>query len=292
MTASQLSVGQLASLACLLEASASKPGNVHRGADFEDVTFVDFAASALAVGPVFDQATTLGVGRTVLAAIEATQRLATTNTNLGLVLLLAPLACVPSNTELRAGVGRVLEQLTAADCHAVYAAIRLAKPSGLGQVAEADIAAEPPSDLVAAMQLAAARDLVARQYANGFAEVFDLIAPALVAGVARGWSLHDSIVQTFVGLLRDHPDTLIARKCGSAVAEQAAQYAAAVLRSGEPGDDAYVDALADLDFWLRADGHRRNPGTSADLIAAGLFVGLRAGAIVWPQPFYRPREVP
>jgi triphosphoribosyl-dephospho-CoA synthase len=137
------------------------------------------------------------------------------------------------------------------------------------------------------MRLAADRDLVARQYANNFAEIFELAVPALAEGLARGWALNDVIVHTFLTLMRDRPDTLIERKCGREVAEEAASYAASVLRSGVPGDDEYADALADLDFWLRADGHRRNPGTSADLIAAGLFVVLQQGIVKLPIRFYQ-----
>ena len=70
-----LSIGQCASLACLLEVSAPKPGNVHRGADFEDMTYVDFVISAVAIAPAMEHACRRGVGRTVRAAIQATRTL-------------------------------------------------------------------------------------------------------------------------------------------------------------------------------------------------------------------------
>ena len=79
------------------------------------------------------------------------------------------------------------------------------------------------------------------------------------------------------------PDSLIQRKCGPAVANEAGEFAAAVLKSGLPGDAAYDESLAKFDHWLRADGHRRNPGTTADLIAAGLFVLLREGRLHWNE---------
>ena len=90
-----LSVGQCATLACLLEVTAPKPGNVHRGADFEDISFDDFVASAVAIGPVIEKATSHNVGQTVLLAVTATRSFVATNTNLGTVLLIAPLATVP-----------------------------------------------------------------------------------------------------------------------------------------------------------------------------------------------------
>ncbi len=66
----QLTIGQSATLACILEAAAPKPGNVHRAADFDDATLNDFLASAVAIGPAMEDASTNGVGRTVLEAIR------------------------------------------------------------------------------------------------------------------------------------------------------------------------------------------------------------------------------
>jgi triphosphoribosyl-dephospho-CoA synthase len=147
-----------------------------------------------------------------------------------------------------------------------------------------DVRSAPPEDLRAAMRAAAHRDLVARQYAEDFRQVLGHVAPAIVAGRRAGWSLTDAVIHTHLRLMADFPDSLIARKCGQDVADASAHMAAEVLSAGEPGDAAYLQSLADLDFWLRADGHRRNPGTSADMIAAGLFVVLREGLI---EPPYR-----
>lgn len=271
-----LSIGQVATWACLLEASIPKPGNVHRGADFEDLSYYDFVAAAIAIGPAMDGAAAApSLGTTVLAATRATREVAATNVNLGIVLLLAPLARVPREVDLRSGVRQVLGSLTPDDARLVYEAIRLANPGGLGRSESDDVAGPPPSDLIAAMRSAADRDLIAGQYANGFAEVFDLAVPAIMQGVGSGWALGDAVIRTHLRLMHERPDTLIARKLGREAAEQAAEYAGQVLRSGEPGDENYAEALADFDFWLRSDGHRRNPGTTADLIAAALYVVLR-----------------
>jgi triphosphoribosyl-dephospho-CoA synthase len=94
--------------------------------------------------------------------------------------------------------------------------------------------------------------------------------------------LWQTIVHVHLQTMHRHPDSLIARKCGQPAAVAAAARAGAVLASGPPESDEYQDALADLDFWLRSDGHRRNPGTTADLIAAGLFAALRDGIIKAP----------
>lgn len=274
-----LPIGQCATVACLLEVSASKPGNVHRGADFENLKFEDFLLSAVAIGPAMEATERTGVGAAVLAAIRATRRFVTTNTNLGMMLLMAPLAAVPRDQKLATGIRTVLDRLDAADSAAVYEAIRLAQPGSLGRVHEMDVAEAAPPDLIAAMRAAAQRDLVARQYTNHFREVLDEGLPWLLEGLAAGWPMPDAIVHLHLRLMQAHPDSLIARKCGLHVAEHAGWQAGEVLNSGQPGDDDYYQALGDFDFWLRSDGHRRNPGTTADLVAAALFAGLREGMI-------------
>ncbi len=282
-----LAIGQCASLACLLEATAPKPGNVHRGADFENLSYLDFAASAIAVGPAFERAAAgARLGETVLAAVRAMRHAVDTNTSLGTILLLAPLAMVPRSRPLKAGVQNVLGNLSPEDAQQVYQAIRLAEPGGLGKVDEADVAGEPPESLIYAMQLAAGRDLVARQYVNGFEQILDEIVPWLAEGMGRRWPLAETIVRAHLQLMSRYPDSLIARKCGAEFASKAAARAGSVLESGEPGEEAYSRAIVDFDFWLRADGHRRNPGTSADLIAASLFAALRNGIIKLPLRFY------
>ena len=279
-----LSIGQCATLACLLEATAPKPGNVHRGSDFENMTFADFVVSAAAIAPAMESAGQRGVGATVLDAVRATRRLVPVNTNLGTVLLLAPLAAVPRSQNLQTGIRQVLGSLTGRDAEAVYAAIRLAEPGGLGTEDRMDVAQTAPESLLAAMGAAAERDMVARQYAEGFVQVLENVAPWIAEGRAAGWSVSDAVIHTQLRLLAAWPDSLIARKCGTAVAECASTLAQRVLDAGRPGDEDYFRELGELDFWLRSDGHRRNPGTTADLIAAGLFVVLREGRI---QPPYR-----
>jgi len=272
----RLSIGQCATLACLLEVTAPKVGNVHRGADFPDLTFTDFAASAVAIAPAMENARQTGVGRAALDAITATRQVVSTNTNLGMVLLIAPLAAAPRDEPLTPqSIGRVLETLSAADSRLVYEAIRRARPGGMGEVEEMDIASEAPPALLEAMHLAARRDQIALEYVTDFAHVLERLLPALLAGRARGWSLIDTIVHTHLSSLAEFGDSLIARKCGLEACIQVVSMAAQACKAGTPGDEAYEAALADFDFWLRSDGNRRNPGATADLLAAALFAGLR-----------------
>jgi triphosphoribosyl-dephospho-CoA synthase len=281
----RLSLANAATLACVWEVSAPKPGNVHRGADFEDVTYLDFIASAVVAGPIIARAGEWGVGRAVLEAVHATREIAGSNTNLGTLLLFAPFAAVPEGVELADGVGDVLRNLTFDDTRHVYEAIRISSAGGLGRTDEADVFDDPPTNLhlVEAMQLAAQRDLVARQYTNQFADVFQGPAAWIEEGQGRRWPLATAIVHAHLRQLAKEPDSLILRKCGMPTAKEASDRAASVLDAGMPGAAPFDDALGDFDFWLRSDGHRRNPGTTADLIAAGLFVLLREGRVKLKQ---------
>lgn len=276
------SLAQLITLACVLEATAPKPGNVHRGADFDDTTYIDFLAAAIASGPALAEGTEMGVGKAILNATRATRRTCDSNPNLGMLLLLAPLAAVPLDSDLPRGVSKVLGNLSAEDTAYVYQAIRLAQPGGLGESPEYDVRDDAPDlGLQAVMAVAADRDLIACQYENGYREVFltlDWICDAYRD--VKSWT--SAIIHAYLRLMAAIPDSLIARKCGSPLAQESAERAAAVLAAGKIGEASYVSACADFDFWLRADGHRRNPGTSADCIAAALFAGLRDQRITPP----------
>lgn len=282
-----LSVGLCAQIACIAEATARKPGNVHRFLDFEDVGLMDFLLSSAAVAPVLDGAATRPVGETILECVRATRNLVGSNTNLGIVLLLAPLATAARARDLRGALTAVLAALTVGDARTAYQAIQLARPGGLGTAASQDVREEPSQTLLQVMALAADRDLIARQYLNGFAEVFDDGLPVLASALARGRPLEEAVILCHLHLMSRHPDTLIARKRGISEAQEAARRARAVLDRGWPEDPSAEFALAELDGWLRADGNGRNPGTTADLVTACLFVALREGTIA--VPFHFPR---
>jgi triphosphoribosyl-dephospho-CoA synthase len=287
-SASGLSIGQCATFACVLEATAPKPGNVHRGADFVDLTYPDLIASGIAIGPVMDAAPARSLGETILTAVQATRRVVSSNSNLGMILLLAPLAAATKHGPLSKGVRNVLNGLSPEDARLVYDAIRLARPGGLGTTKEADVHGDAPSSLIEAMRLAADRDLVARQYAGGFREVFDDVVPALRQSWSR-FSVLDAIVHAYLNVMAKHPDSLIARKCGREVAQRASDHAAEIIASASPAAaDDWHERLADFDFWLRADDHRRNPGTTADLVTAGLFVELWEGGLRPPFDWSAP----
>lgn len=270
-----------AQLATILEVNTDKPGNVTRLQNFQDCSFEDFLVSAVAIGPAFREATQAPVGMTILRAVKDTQRLVGTNTNLGMTLLLAPLAKAAGMGHpggLRAAAMAVLEALTVDDARMAYEAIRLAGPAGLGQVELGDVNNDKIDiTLRDAMNLAQDRDAVAREYVTGFEFTFELGYATLRQLWQQGCGLSQAILQTFLTILAHVPDSLIARKNGLAVAEQVSDLAKGVLESGGIFTDQGRRDLRELNHNLRDQQHRMNPGTTADLIAASLFVLLTEG---------------
>jgi len=267
-------------LACLLEASAPKPGNVSPAARFRDTTYEDFLASALAIGPALGAAGEHRLGATIRAAVEATSRWVAANTNLGLVLLLAPLARAalrPGAGPLRAKLAATLAETTVADAVETYAAIRLAAPGGLGRAPAEDVAGTPRVTLREAMTLAADRDAIAREYVTDFQTTFDLGAPVLRRARAAGLPWNDAVVEAYLTLLAAAADTHIARKLGPEAAVVVQRRARAVLDAGGIRTPAGREAVAALDRELRDAANIRNPGATADLTGAAICVVLLEG---------------
>jgi triphosphoribosyl-dephospho-CoA synthase len=175
---------------------------------------------------------------------------------------------------LRAQVAVQLAQTSVADARACYRAIRMARPAGLGQVPEQDVAHEPAVDLTAAMRLAAAHDRIARQYANTFADVFEHGVPILEAARTRHRSLVWSTTACYLHLLGNGPDSHIERKYGHAAASAVSRRARAVETALKACENprAVKPLLMAFDRELKARGI--NPGTSADLTVASVMAYL------------------
>lgn len=283
-----IEIAWAAQMACLFEVNAEKPGNVSRRADFRDTRFEDFVVSAVAIGPAFQDAARATVGETVLRAARNTRRFVRTNTNLGIILLLAPLAKAAGEgapESLRASVARVLDELTADDAGKVYEAIRLAAPSGLGEVERYDVSEETvDTTLLQVMGLARDRDSVAREYVTDFEITFGLGYKTLRRAWEEGCNFSDAIVQTFLTVLAQVPDTLIARKEGQTAAEAVSQRAGEVLAAGGCLSSRGREELVRFDRDLRDESHRMNPGTTADLVVSSLFVFLAEGRMLNSLP--------
>jgi triphosphoribosyl-dephospho-CoA synthase len=283
-------IGLAAEMACLLEVCAEKPGNVTRQADFDDSCFEEFIVSAVAIGPAFRKAAESQVGEIILGAIQATQQLVSVNTNLGIVLLLAPLAKAASlkhYKSLRTAVAAVLKDLSVDDARLAYEAIRLARPGGMGQVKRFDLSeTDVDITLYTAMKLAGDRDTVAKEYVTDFEITFDLGLSTLEQMIGRGVGISPAIVQTFLSILTKVPDTLIARKNGIETAIEVSNQARKVLKQGGIFSEKGQEAIKNFDFSLRSNRHNLNPGTTADLVASVIFVYLVENDL--PVIFTRP----
>lgn len=261
--------------ACRAELDALKPGNVHRHSAGHgmDVAHFERAAEA-AAGPIADPS--LSVGKRILRATEASVAATGLNTNLGIVLLCAPLAKAAGETTFAIGLRRRLDMILAAldeqDATDAFAAIRIANPAGLGQVDEGDVRDNPDRlTLIKAMYLAAERDRIANAYVTAYSDIFDFALP--VFQDARRLAIDSDLAVTtlHMSLLAEFPDSHISRKYGAAAAEEIREEARALKAYWSPVASAKSMApLIEFDAKMKTKG--RNPGTTADFVVATLFV--------------------
>jgi triphosphoribosyl-dephospho-CoA synthase len=204
------------------------------------------------------------------------------NTNLGIVLLAAPLAAAAETATaaargaLRPALARVLDELDVEDAEAAFAAIRLAGPAGLGEAPAHDVRAPAAATLLDAMRAAAARDRIAHQYATAYADVFGPGLAALAAAEARLGPGPWAAASLHLAFLAAVPDSHVARKHGCARAREVMAQARRLLARIEPRPAAEAEFLA-FDAALKAAG--LNPGTTADLTVATLFAARLQDAL-------------
>ncbi|WP_206453135.1 triphosphoribosyl-dephospho-CoA synthase [Aurantimonas marina] len=280
--------------ACRAELDAVKPGNVHRFAPGHGMSAATFEAAALAAAP-FIAVPCARVGARILDATEASWAATGMNTNLGIVLLAAPLAAAaevagdffakpgPPIDALRRALEAVLADLGPKDARDVFAAIALASPGGLGERTTHDVRSPPSIGLVEAMRLAEADDLVARQYANGFREIFAIGVAAIAADDSAGKPLPGlgPALDCFLAFSSRFPDSHILRKFGPGRAESVRKRMREFAKrlKQEPNPDAALALALSFDAELKGEG--LNPGTSADLAVASLFAMNLAEAVRW-----------
>lgn len=259
--------------ACLEELEALKPGNVHVFADGHGMTVEDFLRSAeAAAGPI--AATHDGVGERILSAIRASHQAVGCNTNLGIVLLCAPMvhaALLDGSLPFGQRLHQVLQNLTTQDAALAFEAILIAAPAGLGQSERHDVHDAPHVSLLVAMQEAAERDCVARQYANGYRDIFaalDYYHRLLARWARPAWAT----TGLYLHFLASYPDSHIVRKYGMERALQTSELAARHASDFDACENPknYLPALRKFDSALKENGI--NPGTSADMTVAALFL--------------------
>jgi triphosphoribosyl-dephospho-CoA synthase len=217
--------------------------------------------------------------------VDASWQAAGCNTNLGIVLLCAPLLAAAERVGMNAGVAplrqavaQVLDGLTVADAAAAFRAIARANPGGLGRADAQDVHAAPTVTLRQAMALAADRDSLARQYRDGFADLFEHALPAFEAARAGGHAATTAagVHRVFLVFLAGWPDSHIVRKHGEALAHS-------VMAAAQPWARraAALEAVGQDPQWADWDDRLKqqalNPGSSADLTVATLLLAALLG---------------
>ena len=274
-------IGQCYAEACWLELQALKPGNVGHHADGHGMHVDQFMLSASASATALVEPCR-GVGERIYKAVHATRQQVDDNTNLGIVLLAAPIVEAAlrreNNQSLRFSLQQVLNNLTVQDARDCYAAIRLANPGGMGDVDEQDLTSEPDVTLQQAMQLAQGRDHIAFQYTHGYEDIFEYNL-AIYRDFLNKWeSAEWATTAVFLSQLGRVPDSLICRKYSvlkaREISDMIAPLATQVLASQDPME--FESRLLSLDGHLKSIGI--NPGTTADLTVATLFVVMLESA--------------
>jgi len=297
-------------LAILLEASAHKPGNVNRIIDFKSTSYEHFLASAVAIASSFECAaergvlvsrgeihvSDVGLGRILkngIMDVNAWQHGG--NTLLGTAILLLPIAVAAGMTsvkenifeisKLRENLKLVVESTTSDDAINVYEAVRSANSGGLGKVSELDIN-DPDSinkiraekiSLYQIFKIASKYDRICSEWVNNYPITFDVAYSSLREQVSRTSNLNAAIVHSFLRVLAEYPDTLIARKTSHEKALEVSLNAKQILKLGELETPNGKKRLRDFDRELRRAGNLLNPGTTADIIAAALALKVLDG---------------
>jgi len=297
-------------LAVLLEVSAyPKPGNVHRTADFEGTRYEHFLASAVSVRSHFRHAAKLGVsvhhGKVGLKRVgvgkiikEAVVDVASLqhggNTVLGSIILLVPVAVAAGMTfaegefsirRLRRNVKLVVESATPEDAANLYEAISIAQPGGLGKTPKLDVTdvtsrkkiIEDNVSLYEIFKISAPWDSISSEWVNDYRITFNIGYPFLTQQLEKTNDINTATVHTFLKILSEAPDTLIARKAGTSKAKEVSAQAKKVLEVGGLTTPEGRNRLLKFDAKLRDPTHQLNPGTTADITCAVLALAILNG---------------
>lgn len=259
--------------ACMAELQAIKPGNVHVFADGHGMTIDDFIHSADVTADIIARAD-LSLGERVFYAVEATQKTVGQNTNLGVLLLCAPIISaalhIADGQSLQQSLDETLSKLTINDAQMAAKAIVLANPAGLGEAEQYDVHEPPQVTLYALMKTAQDKDRIAWQYANNFQDIMTFGVTRYSDAMLRWENPAWAATALYLGFLSYVPDTHVVRKYGDAAAQALMQEASDIeLAYWETDNPKLIQKrLLAWDASLKQRGI--NPGTSADFTVATL----------------------
>lgn len=279
-------IAKMAQIASALEVSGyPKPGNVHRTRDYEDMVFEDFIISGIVIGDAVREACSEVdienplLGKYILQAVAETDKWINNNTNLGIVMMITPIAAAAaissSFDEIRDNVKLLMANTSVDDACDLYDAINIADAGGMGNQDEYDVASgdaknelrENKQTMYDVLKISAPWDMLAREMTSDMPAVFEIGYPAYYK-LAQEKSKNDSCILTFLTILSQVPDTLISRKYGSDEAIKISMMTRDLLNLKDEPD--FKDKLKEFDEFLFKNKY--NPGTTADLTAASIFV--------------------
>jgi triphosphoribosyl-dephospho-CoA synthase len=298
-------------LAILFEVSADKPGNVNLTTGFEGTRYEHFLASAVAATPWFELAAERGIavskGEISVSSVRIGQIIRNCvwdinawqhggNTLLGTVILLSPIAVAAGMTstlkenvfeiqQLRENMKCITESTSAADAVDVYEAIKIAKPSGLGEAPELDVnnsdsinrIVKENITLYQVFKIASAYDRVCSEWISNYPITLEFAYPYLMKQISESKDLNKAIIHTFLKVLAEYPDTFIARKIGIEKAKEVSAKANKILELGGLETSIGKKRLHEFDLELRKSSNDLNPGTTADIVAAALALCILSG---------------
>jgi triphosphoribosyl-dephospho-CoA synthase len=261
--------------ACEHEVNAPKPGNVNCFSGGHDMQVQDFLLSAKAIANPMSDAS-LSVGEKILASVKATRTVVNCNTNLGIVLLFAPLCKAVEQcqhfSELSIQLSKVMSALTVEDAIYCYQAIEMAEAGGLGDVEDQDISTTPSVTLLDAMKMAKNRDTIAKQYTNNYEEIYHFGLSSLTHAINCGETVEWGSAFAYLTMLASVPDTLIGRKQSQEQAEAVSQKAKTLVEKVN-NFNMLSNLESDLIAWDNELKQQAiNPGTTADMTAAALLL--------------------
>lgn len=259
----------------ITDIDALKPGNVGRHAPGHGMSVEDFIRSAELTTPILCDRT-LGVGSRILKGVEVTQDGVGCNTNLGILLLFAPLIFAMQHKQaaqsLHASLAKSLNDIGVRESARIFRAICLANPAGLGQSSQYDVHLLPETTIKEAMQVSRDRDRIAFQYVSNYEDVFGRGLDQITTSLNRWNSMEWAATGCYMNLLSALSDSHVQRKFGTEVADNVKRQAQAVMNRfmscTEP--ESMRNELLDFDQKLKSRGI--NPGTTADLTVTSVLV--------------------
>ena len=279
-------IAKIAQIASALEVSGyPKPGNVHRTRDYDDMVFEDFVISGIVIGDTVREACTDVdienplLGKYILQAVAETDRWIKNNTNLGIMMMSLPIAVAAAISddfdEIRSNVVKLMANTSVDDACDLYDAINIADAGGMGDQDEYDVASDNAKQelkdnnqtMYDVLKISAPWDMLAREMTSDMPAVFELGYPTYHQ-LKEEKSLNDACVLTFLTILSEVPDTLISRKYGSDEALKISMMTRDLLKLKDASD--FGEKLKEFDDYLFKNDY--NPGTTADLTAASIFV--------------------